>query len=103
MNEQDQKRIHLQAWQAYQAALLSFVGHKQKIEDIRDVLASASTRLRTSVKYGLEADLSAYTYPSLDDMGREMEDFKAASDLPRRCRLAARELGLPVAVENRVS
>jgi pyruvate kinase len=43
MNEQDQKRIHLQAWQDYQAALLSFVGHKQKIEDMRDVLASAST------------------------------------------------------------
>jgi hypothetical protein len=102
MNEQDQKRIHLQAWQDYQAALLSFVGHKQKIEDMRDVLASAITRLQTSVKYALESNLSAYTYPTLEDMGREMENFKAASNLLRRCRLAARELGLPVAAENRV-
>ena len=39
MSEQHQDRIHLHAWQAYQAALLSFVGHKQKIEDMRDVLA----------------------------------------------------------------
>ena len=94
MSEQELKLIRLQAWHDYQAALVSFVGQRQKLEDM--------ARLLTSPEYVSGADSGAHSYPIQEEVSREIEDFRAASEHLRRCTLAARELGLPVEAEVRV-
>jgi hypothetical protein len=86
---QVQKLIRMQAWKNYQAALLSYVAHWQKLQDIASVLAISSPRLLVNPKYNSGADLSVYVYPTFQDVCHEMEDFKTASEHLERCKRAS--------------